>query len=197
MTVGEEDEENEEGGNAYEQLGTWVTKTAEEKGGVSKVEDVDIYLKAKELGIESKHRTLTVLAQTVFDDRIVKQIDARAAMLKKVSFGNRTSCEEDFMLISYKMITSEKHEKAFLGGTERMVGVERPNLTAQVSAILMKYYDNDLVTEKVLLGWGTKSSKKYVDIATSRKVRKSAEKFITWLENAQSDDDDGESDSDE
>ena len=94
------------------------------------------------------------------------------------------------------MITSEKHEKAFLGGTERMVGVERPNLIAQVSAILMKYYDNDLITEDVLLAWGTKSSKKYVDIATSKKVRKSAEKFITWLENAQSDDDEDNDDSD-
>ena len=88
LTVNDEDEENEEGGNAYEQLGTWITKTAEEKGGVSNVEDVDVYLKAKELGIESKHRTLTVLAQTIFDDRILKQIDARAAMLKKVSFGD-------------------------------------------------------------------------------------------------------------
>ena len=83
LTVGEEDEDHEDGGNAYAQFGTWVTTTAAEKGGVSKVDDVDIYLKAKELGIESKHRTLTVLAQTVFDDDIVKQIDARAAMLKK------------------------------------------------------------------------------------------------------------------
>ena len=86
LTVGDEDEENDEGGNAYAQLGAWVTKTAEEKGGVSKVDEVDIYLKAKELGIESKHRTLTVLAQTMFDDNIVKQIDGRAAMLKKVCF---------------------------------------------------------------------------------------------------------------
>ena len=86
LTVGDDEEENDEGGNAYAQLGTWVTKTADEKGGVAKVEDVDIYLKAKELGIESKHRTLTVLAQTVFDDNIVKQIDARAPMLKKVFF---------------------------------------------------------------------------------------------------------------
>ena len=86
LTVGDDEEENDEGGNAYAQLGTWVTKTADEKGGVATVEDVDIYLKAKELGIESKHRTLTVLAQTVFDDNIVKQIDARAPMLKKVFF---------------------------------------------------------------------------------------------------------------
>jgi len=33
--------------------------------------------------------------------------------------------------------------------------------------------------------WGTKASKKYVDLSTSRKVRKSAEKFIEWLENAE------------
>jgi translation initiation factor 5 len=91
------------------------------------------------------------------------------------------------------MITSERHEKAFLGGTERFVGKEKPNLIPQVSAIMMKYYDNDLVTEETLKAWGTKASKKYVDLATSRKVRKSAEKFLEWLENAEEDEDDDDS----
>ncbi|KAJ8611503.1 hypothetical protein MRB53_037910 [Persea americana] len=88
------------------------------------------------------------------------------------------------------MITSERHEKAFLGGTERFVGLTKPALIPQVSTILMKYYENDLVTEEVLKAWGSKASKKYVDTATSKKVRKSAEKFITWLETAESDDSD-------
>lgn len=79
-----EDEEGD-GNNVYSQLGDWVEKTAQEKGSVSKVDNVDIYLKAKELGIETKHKTLTVLAQTIFDENIVKQIDGRASMLKKVS----------------------------------------------------------------------------------------------------------------
>jgi translation initiation factor 5 len=85
------------------------------------------------------------------------------------------------------MITSERHEKAFLGGTERFVGKEKPNLIPQVSAILMKYYHNDLISEEVLTGWGSKASKKYVDLPTSKTVRKSAEKFMEWLANAESD----------
>jgi translation initiation factor 5 len=81
------DEEDDEGKNSvYDELGSWILQQGQEKGGVGKVSDVDIYLKAKELGIESKHRTLTVLAQTIFDEGIIKQIDARAAMLKKVGF---------------------------------------------------------------------------------------------------------------
>lgn len=74
------------GSSAYDQLGSWILDEArEKKGGVGEVGDVEIYIKAKELGIETKHRTLTVLAQTLFDDDIVKQIPKRASMLKKVS----------------------------------------------------------------------------------------------------------------
>ena len=80
-----EADDEDDGGNVYNELGTWIIKQAEEKGGIDKVDSVEIYLKAKELGIESKHRTLTVLAQALFDENIVKQIPSRAAMLKKVS----------------------------------------------------------------------------------------------------------------
>ncbi|CRG90567.1 hypothetical protein PISL3812_07611 [Talaromyces islandicus] len=166
----EGDDEDEEGGaSIYDQLGSWILKTAEEtEGGVSKISDIEIYKKAKDLGIENKHKTLAVLAQTVFDEKIVKQIPVRAAMLKK-------------------MITSERHEKAFLGGTERFVGKEHPELIPQVPAILLGYYQNDLVSEEVLKAWGNKASKKYVDLSTSKKVRKAAEQFLTWLETADSD----------
>ena len=90
------------------------------------------------------------------------------------------------------MITSERHEKAFLGGTERFVGKERPNLVPQIPKILLGYYQEDLVSEDVLKNWGSKASKKYVDVATSKKVRKSAEPFLEWLENAESDEEDDE-----
>lgn len=83
---GDDDGEGEGSGNsAYDQLGSWVISTAESKpAGVSDLDDVDIYVKAKDLGIETKHKTLTVLAQTIFDDGIVDQIPKRASMLKKV-----------------------------------------------------------------------------------------------------------------
>jgi translation initiation factor 5 len=168
------DEENAEG-SSYDTLGKWIEEKAKEEGSVTKVSDVEIYLKAKELGIEGKHKTPAVLAQCIFDENIVKQIEPRAAMLKK-------------------MITSEKHEKAFLGGIERFVGIDKPALIPQVSAILLQLYNEDIISEEVLKPWGTKASKKYVDLATSRKVRKNAEVFLTWLENAESDDDSEEDD---
>ncbi|KAK3214310.1 hypothetical protein GRF29_28g2723489 [Pseudopithomyces chartarum] len=172
----EDGEDGEGGSSVYDEFGKWILDSAAEKGSVDKIESVEVYVKAKELGIEAKHRTLTVLAQTLFDDKIVKQIDGRAAMLKK-------------------MITSEKHEKALLGGTERFVGNEKPELIPQVSAILIKYYQNDLVSEEVLKPWGSRASKKYVDIKVSKQVRRSAEKFMEWLEQAESDEEDEEEDS--
>lgn len=166
---------DEDGENVYDEFGKWIEEKAKEEGDVTKVKDVDIYLKAKELGIEGKHKTPAVLAQCIFDDQIVKEIAPRAGMLKK-------------------MITSDRHEKAFLGGIERFVGIDKPNLIPVVSAILIKIYENDVVSEETLKSWGGKASKKYVDLQTSRKVRKSAEKFIDWLNTADSEE---ESDDDE
>jgi translation initiation factor 5 len=166
---GEEDAEASE----YDVFGKWIIDTAKEKGGVDKLDSVEIYLKAKELGIESKHRTLTVIPQTLFTEKIVKQIEARAPMLQK-------------------LITSEKHEKAFMGGIERFVGNDKPELIPQVSAILIQIYNNDLVTEEVLKPWCQKASKKYVDLKVSKTVRKSAEQFYEWLNQEDSDEEDSE-----
>lgn len=91
------------------------------------------------------------------------------------------------------MITSERHERAFLGGTERFVGKEYPKLIPTVvPKILLAYYEADLVSEDVLKNWGSKASKRYVDIPTSKKVRQAAAPFLDWLENAESDDSEDE-----
>ncbi len=47
------------------------------RGGIDKVDSVDIYVKAKSLNIEEKHRTLTVLAQTLFTEKILKEIEGK------------------------------------------------------------------------------------------------------------------------
>ncbi|KAJ6168751.1 hypothetical protein N7497_001594 [Penicillium chrysogenum] len=168
LVIEDGDDEGADGPSSYEQLGSWIVDTAAEKGGVTNVTDVEIYMKAKEFGIENKHKTVAVLAQSIFDEKIAKQIEGRAGLLKK-------------------LITSDRHEKAFLGGTERFVGQDHPELVAQVPAILLGYYQNDLVSEETLKAWGAKTSKKYVDISTSKKIHKAARPFIEWLENAESD----------
>lgn len=70
-----------------------------------------------------------------------------------------------------------------------MRGKENPEVYALVSKILMLYYNDDLVSEEVVTKWGTRASKKYIDLPTSKKVRKSAETFLTWLAEAESEDD--------
>jgi translation initiation factor 5 len=90
------------------------------------------------------------------------------------------------------MVTSEKHEKAFLGGVERFIGLrgqKNADFYKQTSKILMIIYNEDLISEDVITKWGTKASKKYIDLPISKKVRKSAETFLTWLAEAESDED--------
>lgn len=85
LVINGDDEDGEAGGNSvYDQLADWVEQQSKEKGSVDKIDDIDIYVKAKELGIQSKHKTVHVLAATLFDDNVVAQIPKRAGMLTKV-----------------------------------------------------------------------------------------------------------------
>jgi translation initiation factor 5 len=159
----------------YDVLGKWIVSEKNENDGT--INDVKVYQKAVELGIEKKHRTLQVLAQTLFDGNIIKknQIKEHSGLLKK-------------------MITSDRHEKALLGGTERFVGTEHPELINAIPSILMVYYEHELASEETITAWGTKASKKYVDVQISKEVRRAAGPFLKWLEEA---DDESEEEDDE
>jgi translation initiation factor 5 len=76
------------------------------------------------------------------------------------------------------MVTSPKHQKALLGGIERLVGIQHPELIPAVPKILMALYQSDLLQEEVVTQWGTHVSKKYVDKETSKRVRKASEPFL-------------------
>lgn len=77
------------------------------------------------------------------------------------------------------MVTSEKHQKALLGGVERFCGLTHPELIPGVPKILMAYYQEDILEEEIAKNWGTHVSKKYTDKETSKKVRKAAAPFLT------------------
>lgn len=82
--AGDDDEDGDSGPTVYDELGNWVLEEAKSKG-IDKVDDIEIYKKAKDLGIEAKHKTVMVLVQTLFDQNIVTQIPKRAGLLKQVS----------------------------------------------------------------------------------------------------------------
>jgi translation initiation factor 5 len=81
---------------------------------------------------------------------------------------------------------NQKAERNLLGGLERFIGLTHPDLVAQVPKILLAFYNGDVLSEEALLKWGSKkSSSRYVDKETSRKVRKAAQPFLKWLEEAE------------
>ena len=84
-----------------------------------------------------------------------------------------------------------------MGGTERFVGNDHPELISAIPSILMAYYEHELATEETIQKWGSHASKKYVDLPISRKVRVAADPFLKWLEEADEDESEGEEDDEE
>lgn len=158
LTLGDSDEDAE-GADPYSELAVWLE--GNRSSGAT-----EIYKKIEELGIERKHKTAEILGRALFTENIEKEISTQAGLLTKV-------------------VTGEKHQKSLLGGVERFVGVEFPNLVQAVPKILMAFYQADVLEEEVIVQWGTHVSKKYVDRDVSKRVRKAADPFIKWLAEAE------------
>lgn len=79
------DDDEAGGDSVYDELGQWIQGQAKAKGSIDNVDSLQVYVKAKELGIEGKHKTIQVLVQTLFDKNIAAQIPKRAGMIKQVS----------------------------------------------------------------------------------------------------------------
>ena len=168
----DEDEDGEGGPTVYDALGDWIQEEATKAGGIDKVDGIKVFIKAKEMGIETKPKTVLVLAQALLNENVIIQIPKRAGIFKQ-------------------MITSPRHEKAMLGGIERLVANNSKELMSsdKIVKILHQLYDKDLVSEEIVTEWGTKASKKYVDLSTSKKIRRAGAPFLKWLEEAEEDDD--------
>jgi translation initiation factor 5 len=164
-----DDDDDEAGADKYESFGTWLSTEKE-------LSDEVIIEKATELGVFGKHKACQVLVQCIFNETIITQIPKRAALLGK-------------------FITEEKHQKATLGGIERLVGTEHKDaLLKKVPTILMKLYDLDIIEDEVFIKWGEKPSKRYVERDISKEIKKAAVPFLEWVQNAEEEDSDEDSD---
>ncbi|KAJ3262606.1 hypothetical protein HK103_000135 [Boothiomyces macroporosus] len=129
--------------------------------------DEDIIAKAEELEVR-EDKVCAVLPQVFLNEKVLqdKQIEARLNLFKA-------------------FLKNEKCQKGLLGGIERLVGINHPELLPRVSLIFKVLYFEDLVDEEVFLSWSEKASKKYVDKKISVKIREAAAPFITWLKEAE------------
>ena len=155
-----------------EEYGEWIINEAgEDKSNLPS--DVELYKKAVELDVLSDPKIACVLAQCIFTEDIVNEISEHSAFFTKV-------------------FVNADYEKNFLGGIERFLGLEHKELIPTLPKILVQIYNEDVVSEEEIMRFGTKSSKKFVPKDVSKKVRRAAKPFITWLENAESDEESDE-----
>lgn len=87
--------------------------------------------------------------------------------------------------------------KALLGSIERLLSHLYPKLISACPGILQLAYQHDLFEDSEIIAWYGHISKRYVSEEEARMVRKSAEPFVNWIQNAESDEDDDEDDDDE
>jgi len=179
ITGDDDDEEAEDTDSPYYHLKTWLLENRDDED----ITSVDLYKKVQELGIEKKHKAMQTIGEYLFSPENVPVVPEGKATKRW------TPAIKKLMLA---MKDTDKAQKSLLGGLERYVGLDNPELIPQVPKILMAWYLEDWIDEETVTNWGTHVSKKYVDKDTSKKVRLAAKPFLKWLEEA--DDDEEEDD---
>ncbi|KIM22006.1 hypothetical protein M408DRAFT_333125 [Serendipita vermifera MAFF 305830] len=165
----DDNSDEDKGDDPMEQLRLWIEINRDDATCET------VKAKIEDLGIWEKHKTVQIVVESLFTSKVLtgKELDKYAPLIKE--------------LVS-PVETKEKHQKALLGGMERLVGVNYPELTEKVPHILMSWYQADILTEDAAKQWGTHVSKKYVDRDISKRVRKASEPFIKWLDEADDED---------
>lgn len=75
-----EDASDEDADSPYTHIGEWAQTNR------ASVTPVDVYKKAQELKIETKHKTVQVLVQALFTEHIVEEVPKFAPLFKKVNW---------------------------------------------------------------------------------------------------------------
>lgn len=121
--------------------------------------------------------------------------DKVAAILPQVLFTSNmleNKEVEKYSLVIRNFTKTEKTQKAFLGGIERLVSLKVPSLLAKVPLIFKELYDHDIIEESTFLAWGESHGKKYVGRKTSKEIHSKAQTFLDWLQQAEEESSDEE-----
>ena len=79
--LGDDDGSDDDANSPYAQLGRWITENKDED---AIARSLAIYKKAGDLGIEKKHKTVTVVVQALFSENVISEIEKYAGLLAKV-----------------------------------------------------------------------------------------------------------------
>eukprot|EP00128_Syssomonas_multiformis_P002928 Colp12_sorted_trinity150504_noHs@2599 len=134
--------------------------------------------KAKDIVEEAKRLDLTekapgILVHAFFNGNVLKQIPERRKLF--LQFTAR----------------SKKAQRYLLGAIEQLID-EHQDLLPKTSLILQALYNEDYVSEEIMLAWSEKPSGKYVSKEMAGKIHEKAAKFVEWLKTAEEESDEEE-----
>lgn len=126
----------------------------------------DIAGEAERLDVK-ENKGVMVIVELLLDDNILREIPQYRILLLLFTHGN------------------PKVQKYLLGAIEKLIEIKKETLISKTPVILKALYDNDIVEEEVLIEWGKKVSKKYVDKDVAADIHAKAQPFLKWLAEAE------------
>lgn len=138
----------------------------------------EIVSEAERLEIQDK--ATMVLVELLLNNKILLQLKQHKVLFLKFCYEN------------------DKAQKYLLGGLEQLVGnVHKEELLPKMPHILKTLYDLDILDEKVIIDWGDKVSKKYVEKKIAQEIHDKSQPFIKWLKEAEEEESDSEGEEEE
>ncbi|KAL5463540.1 hypothetical protein EMCRGX_G032443 [Ephydatia muelleri] len=139
-----------------------------QKGGVPAVAGSFNKIKAEAERLEVMDKAAGILAELLYNDKLLSQIKEYRPILVPFVYNNR------------------KAQKNLLSAFEQLVGTCYPKeLLPKVPLILKSFYDNDLLEEEALQEWADKASKKNPKKEWVGQIYERAAPFIKWLQTAE------------
>jgi len=139
----------------------------------------DLVAEAERLEIMEK--APFVVAQCVFTENILKEIDEYKSLLTKLCTKNTKG--QKYLLHAIEALINDHEEiRAKIFNKKTM------------SKILLKFYDDDIIEENTFYTWHEKSSKRFADKTKAKEIREMANEFIQWLRTAEESSDEDEDD---
>jgi translation initiation factor 5 len=93
---------------------------------------------------------------------------------------------------------NERAQKQLMAGLEKLIENHKNLLLPKVPKILLAAYENDMLSEEILVEWGKKKpTKKLISKELSKEIKEKAAPFLQWLAEAEDEEEEEEDEDDE
>lgn len=142
--------------------------------------DIDIYKKVLSFDLLSDAKIMSVILQALVE---AEEIESMQDLI--------SSFFAEHKAILIKLISGrENFEEQLLGGLERIVSNKFYEEKALLPKVVILLYNEDIVSEEVIMSFYKKCSSRFVDKKRCKELRRLVKPVLTWLEEADEESDD-------